>query len=360
MNKKFVAILVLEVVLGAGVALLPQVASQGLAIQVAMAAAAMMVVSGLAAIWYFTSSLSAFKTSTKASYYIIAVGLLMFAILQLVQLYAVLFPKVPLNVFLAAALTLVPYLSSSLIMYLGVRKLAKLLGIHYLWKSFWLVLGCAVVIAVGSYFLPHTPKPDAQLEAASNLIIALVAWSIAFSAAGSLVARRIQQTISTGYQEAMGWLSFALGALAVATLHEIIVKDTAILNTIYVQTNASIWPFVLTVISFMKAGQSFKAASDRLNTQPVHATYLDAVTYAASLVSNPSDVDTTLDKVRQITANLKPGQTVTTAQKSTLVEVYKELETYLVTKEPLRQLTRADLRARLSEDFQQALGPAKA
>ena len=78
------------------------------------------------------------------------------------------------------------------------------------------------------------------------------------------------------------------------------------------------------------------------------STPLELVNYAASLDSNPRAIDPILDRVRAITANLSPGQSVSSEQENSLLRVYLQLEAYLGTKEPLRTFPREELRKRLS------------
>jgi hypothetical protein len=78
---------------------------------------------------------------------------------------------------------------------------------------------------------------------------------------------------------------------------------------------------------------------------------LDLVTYMASLVSNPDDIGSSLDTVRDITARLSPGESLPVDDINQLLGVYLNLETYLTTKEPLRSFTKDDLRKRIPESL---------
>ena len=84
-------------------------------------------------------------------------------------------------------------------------------------------------------------------------------------------------------------------------------------------------------------------------------TPLDLVNYAASLASNPSDIDHTLDAVRLITSQLQPGQAPDAQDGDKLLSVYVQLEAYLTTKEPIRAFTKQDLRKRLTPQLLQQL-----
>lgn len=79
---------------------------------------------------------------------------------------------------------------------------------------------------------------------------------------------------------------------------------------------------------------------------PADKTMLDAVTYAATLVSKPNEIDAQLDRVRSITAT-HTAKDFTKDDKEILREVYEYLEDYLVNKEALRSFTRDSVRERV-------------
>lgn len=82
---------------------------------------------------------------------------------------------------------------------------------------------------------------------------------------------------------------------------------------------------------------------------------LDLVTYVAGLVSNPDDIGNSLDTVREITARLKPGESLSADDTDRLFDVYLQLESYLTTKEALRSFTKEELRQRIPEQLLQQL-----
>lgn len=81
------------------------------------------------------------------------------------------------------------------------------------------------------------------------------------------------------------------------------------------------------------------------------ATLLDVVMYAASLVSNPRDIDPMLDKVREMTSRLKPGEQLSSDDEKTLGAIYGELEHYLVEQEQIRKFTADEVRKKVSANF---------
>lgn len=78
---------------------------------------------------------------------------------------------------------------------------------------------------------------------------------------------------------------------------------------------------------------------------------LDVVTYTASLASNPKEIDPTLDKVREISSRLKPGQALSAGDEKTLAAIYTELEHYLVEQEQVRRFTAEEVQDRVRAKF---------
>lgn len=77
-------------------------------------------------------------------------------------------------------------------------------------------------------------------------------------------------------------------------------------------------------------------------------TTLDLIAYIAGLASNQLEIGPILDPVREITAQLSPGQQPSPNANQQLLHVYLQLEHYLVTKEPLRAFTKEALRKRIA------------
>lgn len=84
------------------------------------------------------------------------------------------------------------------------------------------------------------------------------------------------------------------------------------------------------------------------------ATALDVVTYTASLASNPREIDPTLDKVREISSRLKPGQALSLTDEKALSATYRELEQYLTEQESIRKFSTQDIRSRIRNRFPEA------
>jgi hypothetical protein len=73
------------------------------------------------------------------------------------------------------------------------------------------------------------------------------------------------------------------------------------------------------------------------------------VTYTASLISHPEEVDTVLDSLRTITARTNPSAPLSKNDEETLTSVQQQLESYLVSKEKLRSFTHDSLRIQIEQ-----------
>jgi hypothetical protein len=312
-----------------------------------------MAITAATSIWYFVTSLKDFKTSTKVAYYTIAAGIFFFAFTQLEQLLLA-FVTIDNDV-LVSLMVLVPYVFSTTTMYIGVRKLARLLGLNGIWSSIWFTVGFAIATGIALAQVPTFLYADPGTKDSAIQLFGIIGATAGFSAVAAILAMRIKNTISSTYKGAMAWLGLALAALTLATVHEIVAKGSGLLFTNYVQGGYSMWPFVAACVFFMRAAFVFKQAGVKAATLPENATYLDAVVYAAQLVSNPREIDPILNELRQVTASIPKDNKLSDTDKSTLVEVYEKIEDYLITKEPLRKLDKAVLRARLTSEFQTEL-----
>lgn len=78
---------------------------------------------------------------------------------------------------------------------------------------------------------------------------------------------------------------------------------------------------------------------------------MDAVTYVASLASDPRQIDSLLDPMRKITSELKPGETLSPADQRQLAAVYKDLENHLLHNESLRVFDKQELQDRINRRF---------
>lgn len=77
----------------------------------------------------------------------------------------------------------------------------------------------------------------------------------------------------------------------------------------------------------------------------------DIVTHAATLASNPRDIDPILDNMRTITASLKPNVQLTPAEQRELFNIYLSIEKYLIDSDPIRVFSKDELRKKMSPEL---------
>jgi hypothetical protein len=309
-------------------------------------------VAEVGAIWFLLTSLRAFKQKLKVAYYFLVIGIFAYA-LFLIPSIATIF-DIGISLSLQPVLTLTPYVSGAILIFMSVRLFAKQLAIRNIWSSFWFVAVCSLVIAVAVGYIARSPFPQIS-QRTYEISMALVGLSTGFSMAATIVAIRIRRGLGGDYKKAVLWLVLALGMLSIAGIHELLMKSTGFVFTnMLAYFSYTFWPYLATAILFLKASLAFKAISKKRGVLPEDAGYLDVITYAAQLVSDPKAIDPILDKVRAITAT-GGAETLSASDKATLINVYLQLEDYLINKEPLLRFIKEELRAGLPEDFRQQL-----
>lgn len=309
----------------------------------------------LVAMWAFLTSLRAFKKGLRRAYYILTAGILLFSINQL-QIWVISFVVID-PVLFSWAVSGITF-AGALLMCLSMHTFARLLELKVrLWGSLPLIIGLAVVLALGAAFIPHSPTEYS--ERVIDGVFGLYVAAGAFAAAASVLAWRIKERLSASYKPAMGWLTLAMALLAFGCFHETLVKLLPLFEKEqllwYMTYSVSLWPLVGVAILLLGASLSFKQINKELTALPESAGYVDVITYAAQLVSDPKAIDIALDKVRQLTARKGAEAEITPDEQDALLKVYKEIETYLITNEPLVKITKEELRARLPEAFRQRL-----
>ena len=332
---------------------LPQVSAEAKTARIIGAFSVATFVAEVGAAWFLSTSLRAFKQKLKVAYYLLVAGILTYALFLLPSIALIFGIGISLSV--QPLLTLTPYVFGALIIFIGIRLFATQLAIKTIWSRLWFVAIISLLIAIAVGVLSKSPFPEIP-DAKYGFIMGLVGWSAGFNVAATIVTAKIRGNLGGDYKKAVLWLMLALGALSLASIHELLIKSNGFVFAHMPNYFAyTFWPYLLTAIFFLKAGIAFKAISKKLGALPENAGYLDVITYVAQLASDPKAIDPTLDKVRSLTARGAADGTLSSAHKAALVAVYKQLETYLSTKEPLLHITKEELRARLPADFLQEL-----
>lgn len=306
----------------------------------------------------FVTNLDVYKAKLRRAYSILAAGILItgMSALQVTVLAAVLPADSP---YLKSGATILPFVLSGVILYLGVRAFARLVGSKHIAQRAWVAFPIGLAGALLSTFLPHVPYANVP-ELGIDATVGISVWSGTLILLASWLALHIKANTGAHYTKAMAWLASALFFTSIAFFYQVLYVLISNDLNIYLSLGSGI----LTTVSgfvWIRAGYAFaltKYYSEDLSlmqflfatakaTKAKPRTAIDMVTHAASLASNTQDIDPMLDKVRVITSKLEPGQSPSAEDTRRLVEVYVAIEEYLITKETVRNYTRQELRSLL-------------
>ena len=308
----------------------------------------------------FIMGLSGFTDKLRRAYRLICISLvaLGLAFVQLpITLYLVDFSSFWQggNALLSGAIFL---LALSLI-YAGSRALAHLFGVTSLTTKTWVVIAGTVGFAVVAALAPHVPTSTS--DATLNASLASTALSSFVIGTSAFLMLRIKQTAGVMYTNMLAWMVLSYGSLSLGGIVDIIAVKSLGDQQWYLIGAFPLIPLFVGGLCMLRAAYSFNAitaaASDisggvarNFFGKPVRpqkktaVSSIDIVMYAASLASNPRDVDPMLDELRVVTANLTPGAPLSVKDEDTLMTIYMKLETYLLNHEPVRKFTKESLR----------------
>lgn len=147
-----------------------------------------------------------------------------------------------------------PFLLSGMVGYIGVRKLAKLVGVRSWLMQF--VAGLAVVLGacVLVITLPHRASADKEIY--FDITYAILTWSAAWYLIAAGILKRISRAVGAQYQSAMAWLFAAFVGLFLALA-------VAVIAGFFTNTAQNNWNMVidsvgvLTSTCFLVAGYRF-------------------------------------------------------------------------------------------------------
>lgn len=303
----------------------------------------------LAAIYFFLTGLKTFQPRLKVAYSVLSLGIFLVGVAQVQVLY-ISFYWLWETAWVKAGGTVLPYLLSLVALYLSMYLFARILKIKAFWAKMRYVAPAAVAFAVALSFLPNR-FPEYRTDSDLAVYYAVLGMAAAGTVATLFLAMRIKQGLAKAYQPAIKWLILAFGSYVLVAFHEVLTVTFANPNGGYI--DYSLWTLDLFGAIMLIAAIRFNELS-RVRLA-ANASYIDVILYTSQLISNPKEIDEHLDKVRLLTSRLAPNDKLSEQDKTTLVDVYLSLEEYLTSKEPIRKLSREDMRLRLPEDFLAAI-----
>lgn len=309
--------------------------------------------SQITAVIFLLTSLRVFKQKLRVAYRILSAGILLFSLPAFILPVSsvVELDQLILSIFIVGSSLL-----GALVMYIALRWFASLLAIRSLFTSTLFALCTALLLGVASTLLPHLELPYEEIIIDAIFAGYIVAGT--FSAISAVIALQIRNKLGETYKNSIGWLAAALFVAAFACLHETLIKLLPLFSDPFFNdylVSVGLWPFLLAAALLLQASISFRRVSARNFDIPADATPIEVVSRVARMASDPSAIDVALDKMREISATQTSKSSLSPSEEATIVAVYKEIEAYLTTKEPLRRYTVEDIRTLLPEDFHKLL-----
>lgn len=304
----------------------------------------------IGATWYFVASLPSFKPVLRRAYKELSLGILCLGLAQ-VQLPILTYINGWSSWYARGGIVLLPYVATTVAMYLGVRTFARIMQVRSAWMQWWLAMlasfgGIGVTLAIfGRY----------EHSVASFAYDSLIGWSVAGGLITAWITLRVRASLSPTFKPAMNWLLASFIATIIAGLHQLWLQHFTSETWWYRDDGFSVWLLLVASMAFLRTGLEFWQLTRGLVS---NTNFVEVVVYTAQLASRPQDIDPILDRLRLLTAGLRPGAALTDDTRRQLIEIYLELENYLVNQERLRNFTRHSLRLGLPDSFVAQLPPA--
>lgn len=314
-----------------------------IALSVSVAATLMHVL----AVGLFVAGLRNFKTELKRPYVILCAGILSLAVAQLQLPFVLIFDA---YWWFTSGLIFILHVAPNILLFIGMRSFANLMGITGRWTQLRFVLPAALGLAALMAFVPVPLSYALPSALAAHGYLGLTVWQLCMDSICVYIAWGIKQTMGGAYASAMKWLVVSVAAYATMNAQFLLLPYIGYDTTWYGRNGAYQVAFVVLGTSFVIAGYKFCTIAARSKVIP-NPSPLDVVTYTASLATNWRDIDSIIDGVRAVTSKLAPEQALSPEQEQALGNVYLQLEDYLVNKEPLRKLTQAELRKMVNLRF---------
>jgi len=315
----------------------------------------------------FLANLDVYKAKLRRAYIVMAIGTLVTGAGTL-QISLLTLANAWTTPYGRSGATMLPFVLSGILLYLGVCSFVKLVGVKHPLAKFWIVLPGAALLTALSTLLPHVNNPIVP-EATYDVLVGVGVWSGSLMLSAGFLVMKAKNHAGAHYTHAITWLARALAVSAGVLLYQGVytLVDVGFNPLLNLTSN------IITVISglmWIRAGYAFALTKYHDGDIPLlrfmvgkemaeptggPRTVIDMVTYAAELVSNSQDIDPLLDKLRAVTVKLKPGERPSAADTKSLVEVYLKLEEYLTTKEALRTFTSKELRSHLSPELRKLI-----
>jgi hypothetical protein len=292
---------------------------------------------GVAAL-FLLGTRQGFTTAFKRCYYLITAGFAMQAVGSMVYVYSVY--NGILQTDTASIAGELPLAIGIVTIYFGFYRFARLLQLSTSMTRLWLVgllsLGAIALVTLS----PHNPGVAGN-EHLFDIAKSLSIIEDIFYVFCAMLAWQISRVASKRYRASMVW---SIAAMLTAFISAGLLLGTDYLPYPHWLTGSAISStFILTNISCLIAAYTFNSIAAANQKQSLGNALVDSITLLASLVSKPDEVDTTLDRLRRVTAQHPTGTPFNDAENAQLQSVYRDLQQYLLTRERLRKFEKTEI-----------------
>lgn len=306
----------------------------------------------LGAAWFFLSSLESFKPNLRKAYILLCIGVAAFGISQ-----AQLVPVSYLNAqwWLSNGFFTLPYMTSFIFMFMGMRQFVKAIEFKTRWVSLPIASATSIGVALLLAIVPHAPSPLSSSQYATVVIFTtIVSIFFAFAAGAAFALRR---EIGQLYVKGLTWLATGLVVGVIGGLHYVFVEMFVRVDWYYAG-NLTVVPMFIASAFILYGGYSLREIAEiasnykpsRISPDPL--VLVEVVTYISGLVSRPSELDLMLDDLRAVTSQIDSAKGgLSDRQQQAVINVYRQVEDYLVRSEHLRVYTRERLRTDIVAKF---------
>jgi hypothetical protein len=257
------------------------------------------------------------------------------------------------------------FMAGAIFMYFGALKLAETLREEGFAMSPVAVTAGVIGITIVAYFVAG---PLVQYdEEGVNVYVATIAWCICYVVLAGMLTRRTAGDVGQAYQPSLGALAIAFFVFSISGVIEIVGTLIVGNDHAYQAYGVSLWPFIVSGLVFLWASYEFNLLTSRTVIAQVEVEqdiinitdrdYIESIVAVTSLASRPEAIRPILDELEAIAnANAKvAASTLTDVQRRKLVDIYYQLEGYLIEDDPLRNYSKENVREQVSAGFNAVL-----
>lgn len=224
---------------------LPEVAQTRWIVHGHLAASLALATLYVGAVALYLISLRVYKAEARRAFIVICFGMMLIAV-GAVQLALLTSLSLLDTAFAKTGAVAVPFLLSGLVIYIGVRRFAKLVGVDSNLTKISRVLPVILVFSFMAALLPHIDghyASEIEIDASNGLLV----WTALLDLTAALLILKVKNSSGSHYANAMAWLFMMLMWSAVLSL-------IAIVDTLVTRNGQDVFSLTVQVLALLDAG----------------------------------------------------------------------------------------------------------